>query len=265
MYFAPLVRDEILRLDASGSVVWRSARGLIATERDPQFLPGDERRVAHALINIAMAAGPDGRIYTLGGDDSAATRLRLDVLNGATGEIVLTRQLGTPATAIAVNGRGQIRVLDPAALLAQTPTLGRDLFAPAFTLPDLSGKPIRLGDYRGKVTLVNFWASWCEPCREEFPHMAELYKTFAGRGFDIAAISDDVSDRKMRDFVREFRPPFPILAGGGRMKAAYHYRGLPYSVLVDRNGRIIERIFGFGGDNEFRHLRDLISRELAAP
>lgn len=265
VYFAPLVRDEILRLDAAGSIVWRSSRGLFPTEKDPQFVSGNERRVAHALVNIAMVVGPDGRLYVLGGADSAATTLRLDVLNAETGEIISTRQLGTPATAIAVNRRGQIRVVDPVALLAQSPTLGREPFTPPFTLPDLSGKPARLADYRGKVTLVNFWASWCEPCREEFPHMAELYKDFARRGFAIAAISDDVSDNKMRAFVREFRPPFPILVGGGRMKAAYHYRGLPYSVLLDRNGRIIERIFGFGGDNEFRHFRELITRELAAP
>src|SRR2546426_1929783 len=179
VYFAPLVRDEILRLDATGSPVWRSSRGMIPAERDPHFVAGKERRVAHALINIALTVGPDGRLYVLGGADSAATRLRLDVLNRETGEIVDTRVLGTPATAIAVNRRGRIRVLDPEALLAQTPTHGRDLFAPSFTLPDLaSGKPVRLEDYHGKVTLVNFWASWCGPCREEFPHMAELYSEF---------------------------------------------------------------------------------------
>ncbi|PYP98379.1 MAG: hypothetical protein DMD38_01970 [Gemmatimonadetes bacterium] len=212
-----------------------------------------------------MTVGPDGRLYVLGGADSAATRLRLDVLNRETGEIVDTRVLGTPATAIAVNRRGRIRVLDPEALLAQTPTHGRDLFAPSFTLPDLaSGKPVRLEDYHGKVTLVNFWASWCGPCREEFPHMAELYSEFHRADFDVAAISDDVSGSKMREFVREFRPPFPILVGGGRMKAAYHYRGLPYSVLLDREGRIIERIFGFGGETEFRHLREIIAREIDA-
>ena len=264
-YFAPLVRDEILRLDATGSPVWRTSRGMIPVERDPQFVAGNVRRVAHALINIAMTVGPDGRLYVLGGADSAATRLRLDVLNRETGEIVDTRVLGTPATAIAVNRRGRIRVLDPEALLAQTPTHGRDLFAPSFTLPDLaSGKPVRLESYHGKVTLVNFWASWCGPCREEFPHMAELYSEFHRADFDIAAISDDVSGSKMREFVREFRPPFPILVGGGRMKAAYHYRGLPYSVLLDREGRAIERIFGFGGDEEFRHLREIIAREIDA-
>jgi thiol-disulfide isomerase/thioredoxin len=172
--------------------------------------------------------------------------------------------LGTPATAIAVNRRGAIHVLDPEALLAQVPTQGRDLFVPAFALPDLTGKPVRLADYRGKVTLVNFWASWCEPCRAEFPHMAELYRNLDRKDFDIAAISDDVSDSKMRAFVAEFRPPFPILVGRGNMKAVYHYRGLPYSVLLDKQGRIIERIFGFGGETEFQHLRETIAKEIHA-
>jgi thiol-disulfide isomerase/thioredoxin len=263
-YFAPLTRDEIFRLDAAGSPIWRSARGLIPEERDPRFATGTERRVEHALINIAMTLGPDGRLYVLGGQDSAATRLRLDVLDAETGRILESRILGTPAAAVAANRRGRIRILDIAALLAQTPTLGRELFAPAFALPDLAGKPVRLDDYRGKVTLVNFWASWCDPCRAEFPHMAELYRQTSRKDFDIAAISDDVSDAQMRAFVREFRPPFPILVGRGRMKGVYHFRGLPYSVLLDRQGRVIERIFGFGGENEFRHLRDLIERETSA-
>jgi thiol-disulfide isomerase/thioredoxin len=263
-YFAPLVRDEILRLDRAGSPVWRSSRGLIPVEKDPRFAAGNERRVEHALINIAMTIGPDGRLYLLGAQDSAATRLRLDVLNRESGEIVLSRVLGTPATAIAVDRYGKIRVLDPDRLMAQIPTHGRDLFEPAFALPDLSGKAVRLQDYRGKVTLVNFWASWCEPCRAEFPHMAELYQELPRKDFDIAAISDDVSDTKMRAFVAEFRPPFPILIGRGRMKEVYHYRGLPYSVLLDKRGRIIERIFGFGGETEFQHLRETITREIDA-
>ena len=122
-----------------------------------------------------------------------------------------------------------------------------------------------LADYAGKVTLVNFWASWCDPCREEFPHMAELFRGFERKDFAIAAISDDVDRGKMLQFVRQFRPPFPILVGGGKMKATYHYRGLPYSVLLDRRGRIIERIFGFGGAAEFRQLRETIAKEVRAP
>lgn len=95
--------------------------------------------------------------------------------------------------------------------------------------------------------------------------MAELYREFDRRDFEIAAISDDVDRGQMLAFVREFRPPFPILVGGGRMKEAYHYRGLPYSVLLDRRGRVIKRIFGFGGAAEFARLRETIAKEMAAP
>src|SRR6267143_4717446 len=119
VYFAPLVRDEILRLDHDGSPVWRSSRGLIPVERDPRFAAGKGRRVEHALINIAMTVGPDGRLYVLGAQDSAATNLRLDVLETETGAIVATRVLNTAVTAVAVNRRGTIRLLDPVALLAQ--------------------------------------------------------------------------------------------------------------------------------------------------
>jgi len=95
--------------------------------------------------------------------------------------------------------------------------------------------------------------------------MAELYREFDRKDFDIAAVSDDVDSRSMQAFVRRYRPPFPILVGGGRMKQIYHYRGLPYSVLLDRRGRVIERIFGFGGADEFRKLRETIANEVRAP
>jgi thiol-disulfide isomerase/thioredoxin len=271
IYFAPLVRDEILRLDATGGTVWRAQRGLFRQEPDPHFLPskGREIRVAHALVNIALALGPDGRLYVLGGADSAARRLRLDVLDPSTGQIVTTRQLDAPppATGVAVDRHGTIRILNADSLLAQKlPRVAeREAFEPPFALPSLTGDTVRLSDYRGRVTLVNFWASWCDPCREEFPHMAALYAELGRRDFDIAAISDDVDDGKMRAFLREFGPPFPILVGGGRMKGIYHYRGLPYSVLLDRDGRIIERIFGFGGAAEFRRLRETIAREVRTP
>src|SRR5213592_5305538 len=125
--------------------MWRAQRGLFREEPDPHFLPpkGREIRVAYAMVNIAVAVGPDGRVYALGAEDSAATRLRLDVLDPATGRIVTSRALGTRTTAVAVDRRGTIRVLDPDSLLAKIPTRGRELFTPAFALPDLGGKPVR--------------------------------------------------------------------------------------------------------------------------
>ena len=95
--------------------------------------------------------------------------------------------------------------------------------------------------------------------------IAALYRELDRKDFAIAAISDDVDAGKMLAFVRQFRPPFPILVGGGRMKQTYHYRGLPYSVLLDRQGRVVERIFGFGGEEEFRNLHATIAKEVGVP
>lgn len=272
IYFAPLVRDEIVKFDATGATLWRAQRGLFPQETDPRFMPSPpgrprDIRVAHAIVNIAIALGPppDRQLYVLGAQDSGATRLRLDVLDPATGRIVTTRLLGTPLAAVAVDRKGELRILNADSLLGQAPVTGRETFGPAFALPTLAGDTVTLAAYRGKVTLVNFWASWCDPCREEFPHMAALYRDFPRRDFDIAAISDDVDDGKMRAFAKQFGPPFPILVGGGRMKGTYHYRGLPYSVLLDRHGLIAERIFGFGGASEFRRLRQTIANEIRAP
>ena len=95
--------------------------------------------------------------------------------------------------------------------------------------------------------------------------MADLYRDLASQPFAIAAISDDVDPGAMRRFLTEFQPPFPILVGGGAMKGTYHYRGLPYTLLLDRRGRVIERIFGFGGPAEFTRLRASIANEIANP
>ena len=269
IYFAPLVRDEIRKYGPNGALRWTTKRGLFTKESDPEFLPpkGREIQVRHALVNVALALGPspNDRLYVLGSADSAATRLRVDVLDTATGAILATRQLAPRETAVAVDAGGRIAAFDAASLLRAASPAGREPFVPGFALPDLTGDTVTLARFAGKVTLVNFWASWCDPCREEFPHMAELYRDFGRKDFEIAAISDDVDRDKMLAFVREFRPPFPILAGGGRMKQAYHYRGLPYSVLLDRQGRIIERLFGFGGAEEFRKLRETIAKEARAP
>jgi len=271
VYFAPLVRDEIRKYEPGGRLLWTTRRGLYKEERDPEFLPprGREVRVSRALVNIALVLGPDGRLYALGADDSAATRLRVDVIDPRTGELLATRRLARGETAVALGpggggGGGALVTANADTLLARAPTGGREPFAPGFALPGRSGDTLTLARFAGRVTLVNFWASWCDPCREEFPHMAALYREFDRKDFDIAAISDDVDRGKMLAFLREFRPPFPILVGGGRMKQLYHYRGLPYSVLLDRRGRVIERIFGFGGADEFRRLHETIAKEITA-
>ena len=266
VYFAPLVRDEVRKYAPGGALQWTVKRGLFPVETDPVFVTrGKQLDVRKALVNlaIALAPPPDGRLYVLGADDSAAAKLRVDVLDTATGRVLATRHLGPEETAVAVGADGEIATTSAASLLADAGAPpAREPFAPAFALPNLEGDTVALARFTGTVTLVNFWASWCDPCREEFPHMAALYREFDRKDFEIAAISDDVDRGKMRAFVSEFRPPFPILVGGGRMKGLYHYRGLPYSVLLDRRGRVIERIFGFGGPEEFQKLRATIATEV---
>jgi thiol-disulfide isomerase/thioredoxin len=271
VYFAPLVRDEIRKYGPGGALGWTARRGLFQAEPDPEFLPPKGRDIAvrNALVNVALVLGPDGRLYALGADDSAATKLRVDVVDTARGVILATRHLGPRETAVALDGRGGLQTFDADSLLTGSgPAPGpgeRTRFAPAFALPDLGGTTVTLARFAGKVTLVNFWASWCDPCREEFPLMAALYRDFDRRDLEIVAISDDVDRGRMLAFLRRFRPPFPILVGGGRMKAQYHYRGLPYSVLLDRRGRVIERLFGFGGAEEFHALRLTIANEVRVP
>lgn len=270
VYFAPLVRDEIRKYTSGGELRWTTRRGIVPAETDPVYgsTRGRGVTVRDALINLALALGPDGRLYVLGGRDSAARLLRVDVLDTATGAIVDTHMLDSTAGAVAVDAQGRLATYADSALTAREATTGRVVrtpFAPAFALPDTSGDTLSLDDFAGRVTLVDFWASWCDPCREEFPHMAELYRRFDRADFAIVAISDDVDRDRMLAFVREFHPPFPVLLGGGRMKRTYHYRGLPYSVLLDRHGRIVERYFGFGGQIEFRGLAATIAKEIGGP
>src|SRR5207302_61533 len=212
------------------------------------------------LVNAgAVAVGADGSVYF-------APLVRDEIRKyGPGGALLATRHLGARETAVAVDPRGRLATFDADSLLGGPAGPERETFTPAFVLPDVNGDTVALARFAGKVTLVNFWASWCDPCREEFPHMAQLYRELDRKDFEIVAISDDVDRGKMAAFLRAYRPPFPILVGGGRMKQAYHYRGLPYSVLLDRRGRIIERIFGFGGAAEFSKLRRTIANEVRAP
>ena len=266
-YYAPLVRDEILKIDASGTTRWRATRGLIAQERDPVYVPDGrgQPQVKQAVVNVALVLGPDGRLYVLGASDSAGTQLRVDVIDTATGSILATRPLDSTETAVALDHRGRLVTRQAEALLATARPPDRQPFAPQFSLPDTAGDTVSMARFAGKVMLIDFWASWCDPCREEFPHMIALYHELPRQDFEIVAISDDVDRGKMLAFIKEYRPPFPVLVGEGRMKQHYHYRGLPYSVLVDRRGQVIERYFGFGGAAEFTRLRATIATEIRVP
>lgn len=113
--------------------------------------------------------------------------------------------------------------------------------APEFALADLAGNRVRLSDHRGHVVLLNFWATWCPPCRAEMPSMEKLYQAYRDRGLLILAISGDRTGQStVEAFVQEVGVTFPILLDpANEVFAQYGVRGLPTSYLLDRQGRIV--------------------------
>lgn len=118
--------------------------------------------------------------------------------------------------------------------------------APEFALSDLEGKAQRLADFRGNVVLLNFWATWCPPCRAEMPSMETLYQAYKEQGFVILAVSSDVQGAAVvQPFMAQYRLSFPsLLDTTGRVNGLYGVRSIPTSYLLDRQGRVVSREIG---------------------
>ena len=116
---------------------------------------------------------------------------------------------------------------------------------PPLARHDLTGKSVDLKDLRGRVVLVNFWATWCEPCREEMPSLARLQEKLKGRPFEVLAVNFGESGGKVSDFVRKEGWTVPILLDPEKRTAgAWGAKGLPMSFLVDAKGRVRYSVFG---------------------
>jgi cytochrome c biogenesis protein CcmG/thiol:disulfide interchange protein DsbE len=118
---------------------------------------------------------------------------------------------------------------------------------PAFRAVDLATRDtVSLDDYEGSVTLVNIWATWCIPCREEMPSMQKLYDSLGARGFRIAAISiDEGGPDQVIAFARKLDLTFDILHDrSGQVERLYQTTGVPESFLLDRRGRLVKRVIG---------------------
>lgn len=146
--------------------------------------------------------------------------------------------------------------------LSGKPRLGKGVFAPDFTLPDLDGKMISLADSKGKVVLLNIWATWCPPCVEEMPSMEKLHQELKDEAFEILAVSIDASGAKaVIPFMKKHKLSFTALADTeGAIKSLYQTTGVPESFIIDKNGIIVEKIIGPrdwatpGAINFFRNL-----------
>jgi len=122
---------------------------------------------------------------------------------------------------------------------------------PEFTLTDLAGKSWTFSELRGKVALVNFWATWCPPCRKEMPDLDALYGRFAAKGFVVLGISDEEAD-KVAPFIREHKVSFPVLLDPkSKVHEMFVVEGIPKSFVYDREGKLVAQSIDMRTQKQF--------------
>ena len=132
-----------------------------------------------------------------------------------------------------------------AMITSTTLTFASDKAAPDFTLTDLSGKSISLSDLKGKVIFVNFWATWCGPCRHEIPDFIEFYKENKDNGAVILGVSVDKSANKVRDFADEYKINYPIAMATDNIVKDYRPgKFIPTTIIIDTEGMIQDKKVG---------------------
>ncbi|MBI2875998.1 MAG: TlpA family protein disulfide reductase [Candidatus Tectomicrobia bacterium] len=138
---------------------------------------------------------------------------------------------------------------------------GKPPVAPDFALPDLQGKTVRLSDFGGKVIILDFWATWCPPCREEIPHFVELYSQYRNHGFQMIGISlDAAGPAVVKEFARKYGINYPILMADDQVALQYGgIPGIPTTFVIDRQGKVSERHVGYREKETFeKALRSLL-------
>jgi thiol-disulfide isomerase/thioredoxin len=125
--------------------------------------------------------------------------------------------------------------------------------APAWELNDLSGKPVKFSDFRGKVLILDFWATWCAPCRVEIPHFVELQKQYGNKGLTVIGVSlDEQGPEVVKKFVKQFGVNYPIVIGNKKITEAYGgIYAIPTTFVIDRQGRIASRHMGYDDKTVF--------------
>ncbi len=128
--------------------------------------------------------------------------------------------------------------------------------APDFALSNLEGKTIRLSDFKGKVIILDFWATWCPPCRAEIPHFNKLHQIYSDKGLAVVGISVDEGGKNVvKPFVEEFKIPYPILLGNEKVARDFGgIRGIPTTFIINKNGEIIKKLVGYHDQEEFESI-----------
>ena len=142
------------------------------------------------------------------------------------------------------------------ALLAVLPSVSfgqGEKKAPPLVLKDLRGRTLRLGDYKGKVVLLNFWATWCPPCRAEMPDLIKMQREYRSKGLQVLGVTYPPEEvREVKQFVRELKVNYPVALGTKEIKALFDQsETLPVTVIIDREGNVRDVIEGILLPEEF--------------
>lgn len=128
--------------------------------------------------------------------------------------------------------------------LKEAPRIGG--YAPLFVLRDVNGKTVTLAQYKGKVILLNFWASWCHACKSEMSSMNDLYRSYKDKGLEVFAVSIDNSERSLKSFLSKEAVSFPVLfdKNGEGYFEQFGVIGLPATFVIDRRGILVDKFLG---------------------